>query len=126
MEIPETDLRVQVFRASAGTGWAVPELESTVRITHLPTGLMVEHAGERSQLQNKVECLKSLERLLSESNLCRHCGAQLQAQAVYMNRGPDWGHVPGGNQQCRRDGRLLGTRAELDDRKSDHDAGEDS
>lgn len=88
VQIDDKDLKVDVYRASGHGGQSVNTTDSAVRITHIPTGLVVAIQNERSQLQNKETALKILRSKLAQLQLEQH---QEKLAGLKATKSADWG-----------------------------------
>jgi peptide chain release factor 2 len=89
VEIPEEELRVDVYRSSGPGGQGVNTTDSAVRLTHLPTGIVVSCQNERSQLQNKARAMEVLQAKLLE---VRRREEQAKIDALKGDSAGSWGN----------------------------------
>ncbi len=88
VEIEEKDLKVDVYRAGGHGGQSVNTTDSAVRVTHLPTNIVVAIQNERSQLQNKETAMKILRSKLAQLKLEQHAEKLSDLQA---GESANWG-----------------------------------
>jgi peptide chain release factor 2 len=90
IEVVESDLKIDTYRASGAGGQHVNTTDSAVRITHVPTGIIVACQNQRSQHKNKAEAMKMLKARLYEAELQRR---EAEASAVNATKTDiGWGH----------------------------------
>jgi peptide chain release factor 2 len=90
VEVNESDLRIDTYRASGAGGQHINTTDSAVRITHLPTGIVVQCQNQRSQHKNKAEAYSQLRAKLFERELQRR---EAEANATASNKTDiGWGH----------------------------------
>jgi peptide chain release factor 2 len=90
IEVLDKDLKIDTFRASGAGGQHVNTTDSAIRITHVPTGIIVACQNQRSQHKNRATAMKMLKARLYEAELQRR-----EAEAAITNAGKSdigWGH----------------------------------
>lgn len=90
IEILDKDLRIDTFRASGAGGQHVNKTDSAVRITHLPTNIVVGCQSDRSQIRNRAEAMKMLKSRLYEAEIRKREEEQAKVNAGKTDN--SWGH----------------------------------
>ncbi len=90
IEINPADLRIDVYRASGAGGQHVNKTESAVRITHLPTNIVVQSQNDRSQHRNRAEAMAMLKSKLFELEMRKRMAEQAKLEDSKSDIG--WGH----------------------------------
>lgn len=90
IEIDDKDLRIDTYRASGAGGQHVNKTDSAVRITHLPTNIVVQCQNDRSQLKNRAEAMKMLKSRLFELEMRKKQEEKDQINSGKTDNG--WGH----------------------------------
>ncbi|ATA29262.1 peptide chain release factor 2 [Mycobacterium lepraemurium] len=89
IDIPEGDVRVDVYRSSGPGGQSVNTTDSAVRLTHIPTGIVVTCQNEKSQLQNKISAMRVLQAKLLER---KRSEERAELDALRGEGGSSWGN----------------------------------
>src|SRR3546814_18083350 len=93
--VEDKDLRIDTYRASGAGGQHINTTDSAVRMTHIPTGIVVSCQNQRSQHKNRAEAMKQLKARLYERELQIR---EAEAKAVNANKHDKIGQASGGER----------------------------
>ena len=90
IDLQEKDLRIDVFRSSGPGGQSVNTTDSAVRMTHIPTNIVVQCQNDRSQIRNRAECMKMLKSRLYDMEMKKKKDALAASESQKTDN--SWGH----------------------------------